>query len=375
MDYLVIIPILALLGLRFVSLGSKRPSLKTAAVVWVIGIALFVAARYCVPEELLFRESEAVRRVQSQLRHLQKTKDWQKHPVIILEGSSLSLVGIDGALLETKLREAGKPATVLQFNMAGANHVERRHLLDLFFKSLKPKDRESLRETKVILLSEVMKRYDEHPLVFLTNPEYTERARIYLTPANAWTALRYHQLDATPMANILPTAIEGTFANIFAIGAFSDMKIPGRIRGIGGYFPLQNTSSSFDFEKSRTAAERLPITILTTSENPYPWLRNYYAELHAQTGDLIDHAGFYGMPLLDLDERAYQHAFRGRLDGALFMIQPDPQTFRDMSRAEFWFDHMHVQEKGAKPATEWLAREIILHWDDLTKTPWNGAIN
>ncbi len=370
MDYLVIIPILALLGLQFVSLGGKRPSLKSAAMVWVIGLLLFAVGRTLVPEEVLFRDSEVTRRVQSQLRHLRKQKGWAEHPIIILEGSSLSLVGIDGEALEKKLREAGREATVLQFNLAGGNHVERLHLLESFFDSLNPKEREKFRQTRVILLSEVMKRYDKHPLVFMTKDEYTDRARVYLNPQNTWTAWELHRADAAPEEDTIPVLVENAFANTFAIGTFSDMKIPGRIPGIGGYFPLKKADPNFDLERARQAVESLPPATELAGENPFPWWNLYYEKLREQSGEFIDHAAFYGMPTMDREERIYQSVFRNRIPRPAVMLQPDSKTYAELNRKDAWFDPYHVQEKGAEMTTEWLAQEIIRHWDDLTKAPW-----
>jgi len=371
MDYLVIIPILALLALQFVSLGGKRPSLKRAAVVWVIGLLLFAVGRTLVPEELLFRDSEVVRRVQSQLRHLRKEKNWPDRPIIILEGSSLSLVAINGEALEKALRAAGRDAIVLQFNLAGGNHVERLHLLDLFFDSLSQKEREQFRAAQVIMLSEVMRRYDEHPLVFLTKNEYADRARVYLNPANTWIAWQLHAEDKSPEQGMVPALVENAFANIFAIGTLSDMKIPGRIRGIGGYFPLKNTDPNFNLETAwdRVEIESKPIK----TEHPFPWWSRYYETLQARSGGLIDHAAFYALPTMDGEERAYQATFRTHGPEQSIMLQPNSEIYQSLRQDGVWFDPYHVREKGAEMTTDWLAREIILHWDDLTRTPWNGA--
>ena len=371
MDHLVIIPVLALLGLQLVSLGGKRPSLKRAAGVWITGLLLFAVGRTLVPEELLFRDSEVVRRVQSQLRHLRKEKNWPDRPIIILEGSSLSLVGINGEALEKALHKAGRDAIVLQFNLAGGNHVERLHLLKLFFDSLTEKEREKFRSAQVIMLSEVMRRYDEHPLIFLTKDEYADRARVYLNPENTWTAWQLHSNDASPEKDTLPILVENAFANIFAIGTFSDMKIPGRIRGIGGYFPLKSVDPNFDLERAWESVniESKP----ATTKHPFPWWNRYYEKLRTNFDGMIDHAAFYALPTMDCEERSYQATFQTHRPSQNIMLQPDSEVYQSMNQDGVWFDSFHVREKGANMTTEWLAREIILHWDDLTKTPWTGA--
>jgi len=33
-----------------------------------------------------------------------------------------------------------------------------------------------------------------------------------------------------------------------------------------------------------------------------------------------------------------------------------------------WFDAYHVQEAGAVQTTEWLAAEILKHWDELMRS-------
>lgn len=371
MDILVFIPVLVLIGLHLVTLGPNRPSLKGAAMVWITGLLLFGLIRVLVPDELLFRESEIVRRAQSQLRHLRKQKDWSQHPVIILTGSSLSLVGIDGDSLEKILRDAGQPATVLQFNMAGANHVERLHLLDVFVNSLKPKERMALEQAHVVLLSEVMRRYDEHPLVFLTKDEYAERARVYLTLQNAWAGYCFHLLDSRADTNPVPALIENTLAQFFAIGTFSDMKIPGRIRGIGGYFPLKKPDPNFSFTKTWAEREIEPLPVSTPSTHPFPWWKEYREELQERQGVVIDQTGFYALPTLAPEERLYQHTLHALLPAGSTMLEPDSEVYRKLAQGELWFDAYHVQESGAVRTTEWLAAEILEHWDELMRSTEN----
>jgi len=368
MDILVFIPVLVLIGLHLVTLGPNRPSLKGAALVWITGLLLLGIIRVVVPDELLFRESEIVRRAQSQLRHLRKQKDWAQHPVIILNGSSLSLVGIDGDALEKILRDAGRPATVLQFNMAGANHVERLHLLDVFVNGLKPKEQKALEQTHVVLLSEVMRRYDEHPLVFLTKDEYAERARIYLTLQNAWVGYRFHQLDRHPDTNPVSPLLENTLAQFFAVGTFSDMKLPGRIRGIGGYFPLKKAEPNFSFSKAWAAREAEPLPASTPGEHPYPWWKEYREELQERHGRIIDQNVFYALPTLAPEEKVYQYTLRCLLPPGSTMLEPDAEAYQKFAQGELWFDAYHVQESGAARTTEWLAAEILKHWDELMRS-------
>lgn len=377
MDVLIFIPALVLVLLTLVRVGDA-PSLKRAGLVWIGLLVVLVVVRLFIPDQILYPRSEAVKRVQGQLKNLRTQKDWAEHPVLILEGSSVTLFGVNDADLQKKLRETGINATVLQFSMAGANHFERLNLLNLFFKSLTSKEREAFRNAQVTLLSEVFDAYDENPLYLFAREAYSERVIAYTSPRNSYEAWRAYRIYKNgegknkETAPVLWPLLENTLLNEFGVGTFSDMKLPERIKRTGGFFALTNSKASFDFQAAWTSFQSALAAPTPISETvPYPQWQRYYETLQADVGDYVDHAGFYALPLLEGQRYAYQLAFAAHLPARTVMMGPPAaEVYQSLDQPEDWFDGTHPQEVGSRVFTDWLATEIIRQWPQLTRERW-----
>jgi len=374
MDALVFIPVLALVLLSLAAAGKTPPRLGAAVLVWGGIIAAAVAIRQWVPDSFFYPKSEIVKRVQGQLRVLRKTADWEKHPVLILEGSSVTLFGVNGAELAGLLAERGLPATVLQFAGAGANHYERLHLLRLFWQSLKPGEREKLRRTRVVLLSEVFDAYDRNPLYLYAREAYSERALVYSTPRNAGEAAQAYRIyqrqpDFAETEPVLWPLLENSLLNTFAVGAFSDLRPPGKLRGIPGFFALTDPKAAFDFPATWTnfaGSWKEPEKFADAL--PLPQWSRYFETLRAECAPFVDEFGFYALPLLEPQRYAYQRAFADHLPPSVIMIGPPGEAFYSrLNQPGDWFDGTHPRERGAQVFTEWFADELAREWPRLVR--------
>jgi len=375
MDILVIIPILALLSLSFVAPGKDGPSLRGAAAVWIVGLLAFVALRAIVPERFVFPDSEVSRRVRAQVRHLLRSKDWRDRPIIILEGSSLTQFGVDGEELERGLAKRGLDATVLQFSLSGANHLERLHMLDVFLGELSPEQRESFRKARVLLLGEVSDSYDENPLFLFEKEAYTGRSLVYLGPSNALAAWRAYRLRGERPWAVFWPLVEHAALNEFCVGVFSDMRPPDRKKRAASFFALTGTKGKFDYAKTIAAYDSDPETEAGPEafpgRLPYPQWVSYYELSHGRLGDFVDHMGFFALPSLEAGRRLYQTAFAAHLPPHTAMIGPPARTIMERLRGPgYWFDGVHPQGEGAKIFTGWLADEIVEQWPLLTSGSW-----
>ena len=370
-DWLVIIPVLALLALAFVAPGRKPPNVRRVFLFWSIGILAFLGLRSVVPDEFLFGGSESVRRNRFQVRHLLSRKDWEKYPVLILEGSSVTQYGVDGIALETELRRLGCPATVLQFCAVGANHFERLHFLESFFASLTKSQQEKLKATRVILLSEVFDAYDENPLYLLERVADNERGIICLTPRNAWDGWRAWSVYAAeqtklgcpaprPVAEIL---IRHVLFNRFGLGAFSSMRWPDSRRKLPAFFAMEGSKPKFNYEESRAGYLTNPHGKGFSLPLPFPQWNVSFDSMRRRLGSWVDEAGFFAFPTLETQRLAYQAAFARSLPGPAKMVGPaSPDAMTRLLRPEYWYDGTHVTGPGAMTANEWLAGEITKKW-------------
>lgn len=378
MDWLVFIPVAALIGLAFVAPGRRPASLGATILVWLGVLVAFVTVRQFVPDQMMYPNSEAVKRVQGQLKVLRATPKWSDHPILILEGSSVTLFGINGAELRQQLAARGIDVTVLQFAMAGANHYERRHLLKLFWQTLKPTEREKFQRTRVILLSEVFDAYDEDPLYLFGREAYSERTILYCTPANAWAAWQaysiYRKQPGFTEDSEHPIGwplLENALLNTFAVGTFSDMRPRGRLRGMGGFFALTEPKPNFDFTATWTAfSESLRDPQSPKNPPPLPQWSHYDSTLQSDFANCFDQTGFYALPLIEAQRLSYQRAFaRTRPAGTWMFGPPEESFYSGINQPGDWFDGTHPRESGSVIFTNWLAAQIADRWSELSSQP------
>ena len=98
---------------------------------------------------------------------------------------------------------------------------------------------------------------------------------------------------------------------------------------------------------------------------------SYYQELQRQLGGTVYSMGFYALPTLEPQRRAYQTAFVALRPSSTTIIGPASLDFmKHCLQEDFWFDGVHPQGKGAIVITRWLADEIIQKWPEFLATPW-----
>ncbi len=372
---LLFIPIIAMLALELVVPGKKKVRLRVFLLMLGSIFGAFLLARSFLPASLVDPEGEAVVRVQSQVDHLLKHRGWQQYPVIILEGSSATQYGVNGRALEKLLADAGKPVTVLQFSISGANHFERLFMLQLFLETLGAKHREELKQAPTILLAEVFDAYDESPLYLFKKESYTRRAITWFEPRVAWSS--YKAWRANGKANEVSYWMlwEHFLLNRFAVGSFSSFEIPLYSKKIEPFFPLAGTKKTFCYDSAEQAF--LKTTMTPHTQKLCSGWKSYYQTLFQEMSGVVTSLGFYALPTLETQRRAYQENFAASLPACTTML--GPVSLKEMQyflHREYWFDGVHPQGAGAILVTQWLAEQIVEKWNHLLETPWqlDGAI-
>ena len=364
---LIFLPILAMLALEFVIPGRQKLSLKMFFLILGGGFLLWLGVRSLVPTFWVYPEGEAVMRARGQVAHLLQTKDWQKKPVIILEGSSATAFGINGGLLEKDLAHQGLSTTVLQFSLSGANHFERLFMLRVFLEELGAKHRKELQQAPTILLSEVFDAYDTSPLYLFTKESYSQRAIAWSYPDNIWTAWKAWRQHYEKEEAFTWPLMEHLLLNRFAVGLFSSMQPFNYRKKEDGFFPLSGTKKTFQYDVAKKNFEKEEDAPSMTKEQPslVGW-SSYYQKLQQQLGGVIYPVGFYALPTLELQRRSYQQAFLSLKPSSTVMMGPAPSSkMKRFLHKDLWFDGVHPQGKGSIMMTEWLADQILQKWPEL----------
>lgn len=332
-------------------------------------IFLFLILRSFLPASLVDPEGEAVVRVRSQVDYLLKHKGWQQHPVIILVGSSATQYGVNGLALEQLLIQAGLPATVLQFSISGANHFERLFMLRLFLEEIGAEHRGELKKAPTLLLYEVFDAYDESPLYLFKKEAYTQRAITWFEPTQAWASYKAWRASGRDKEISYWTLWEHVLLNRFAVGSFSSFETPRYNKKIEPFFPLTGTKKTFHYnETEKTFRET---KVLPVFQSLYPGWKSYYQTLFQEMGGIVTSLGFYALPTLEPQRRAYQDAFAAALPAHTTMLGPaSGEVMNSLLDEKNWFDGVHPQGQGAMLVTRWLAEEILEKWTHLVETRW-----
>lgn len=370
---LILVPIIAMLALEFVMPGKKKICARFFLMMLVIVAALFLFLRSFLPVSWIDPEGEVVMRVHAQVEHLLHTKDWQHHPVIILEGGSVTQYGVNGALLETLLAKQGKPATVLQFSLWGANHFERLFMLRLFFEEVGTAHREELKRAPLFLLSEVFDVYDKNPFYLFRKEAYTHRMVTWAQPDNVvmtWRAWKASGLHSDEVSSWV--LLEHILFNRFAVGIFSSMQPLDYRKKEAAFLPRTGIRKGFDYATSKKSLEvAMSSSPETIKQLPYAGWQFYYKKLFHELGGVCHSMVFYALPTLDPQQRAYQVAFAHSLPKHTTMLGPvTPTEMKSFLQEENWADEIHPQKKGAMLVTQWLAEEIVKQWPQIVATRW-----
>ena len=380
MDTLILIPVAVLVLLSSVRFSGHRIPVRSCVAVAVAVPVLFLCVRGFIPDERLFVNSDAARRIRAQVRDLQKKPKWWEKEILIIEGSSICMFGVNNKEVEAAFAADGWDPLVLGFADSAANHFERTFLIEGFLRSLSHADRQKLRHTRVVLFKEVFDVYDINPLSLFSKEEYQERGKVYMNPYNAlqaWSAYVASLPGEMPFweraANLFQygTLIGRRLVmNRFGAGAFSDMRPSIWKKRTQAFHALSGTKPRFDYDaivKSLACGSVPPGPL---EHFPPGWLACLDHEKKILGGD-IDAVAFFALPALEAHRVDYQRRFSSSLPPGTMMIgPPSAQELQPFLKKEFWFDGVHPTGSGATVFSRWLAGELIRRRSQLAEIGW-----
>lgn len=363
---MVLLPVGVLVALALAVPAKSTASVGAAFASVAAGLLGLALVRSSLPDEYIWPNSEVMRRCRWLASHLESKSGWESLPVVILAGSSATMFGIDPAIVERRLSEEGKPATVLSFAMSGATLHERRYMLQSFLRLLGNDSRRKLASADIIALGEVFDAYDENPLYRMEKEAFSERLIQFLNPENAWKAWQAYALQCgndpgQPLWSMALLSARHVLLNTFAVGALSGMEWPfGRRKKTEVFFPLGGRKHNFDYDATaRTFVHSDFRTPRSNPALPFPQASLSFDHMLEPLQSYPYRSGFYALPMLEPDRLAYAEKLRQSVNSsAIFIGPPSRAEIESMLSGELWFDGVHPTGEGAKKFSDWFADRL-----------------
>lgn len=276
--------------------------------------------------------------------------------VLVFDGGSYVLNGVDTEILEAELGKLGYEARALRFAAGAANHFERYHMQASALRrtSRKPEPRQ-----RWLYLTEVQREYDAQPLAQFGDNLDTARTYDYLTVQNAFHAVR--ALRAPDSEVPLDGAwrwplLRHTLINATSTGAFQRL-VPEA--GLGfhtgevsdpprrGRFKFKGMSSTLSAARRKSPKAGVPGWLSQVRE---PRSRELWA-------DRLDELVYFGLPTTKPQQVDYVRAFC-RSTRAKCFAPAEKQLLQELDDKRFWRNATHLSRAGAIVYTRWLARQL-----------------
>ena len=281
---------------------------------------------------------------------------------VLIEGGSYSSRGVNGTLLQKVLLSEGYDTKIIQLTLAGANHLERYHILERFLSELSQEEIAAISDSNLVIMSEIQLGYDTNPLAGLDRNKLSDRAYAYLFPTNsmvAWTALSKSKI--IPSSNVLFwDLLEHSIVNFFNIGLVHRVIHSSGLKPLESFQPLETPKKGYKFPglaERATFFENNPPLFVYSCE----WLESYrknkfYPLLKSVTAE---HSIFFSVACVHSNYQQYANSFCRNMDSHECLDATAPSLLSALDHPEFWYDGGHLTQKGAYINTNWLANSLI----------------
>ena len=286
--------------------------------------------------------------------------------VVVVEGSSVTMNGLDGERVQRILTQHGIPSLVIQLSFAGANHAERYEYLKEFMEALRPDQVDALRRVKLVLCREVELGYDKNPLDNFLRNGSTGRSLRYLDPPNvpmifSWLALKYRPITWIREHTLLANLAGCELFNLFHVGYVPRMEgLPAPIKtepfipnltqspGFAPHGLLDSVqASALDKRETSTFAENLA------------WQRKRDQDFKDVFRGLIKSEYFFAFPSWSKPNAEY-NVWKRRQPGHERFFDGDSASLMDELRSpSLWYDQIHLQQPGAELYSEEFGKYLV----------------
>ncbi len=277
--------------------------------------------------------------------------------VILIDGGSYVLNGVDANIVKSELATLGYSAKVVRFAAGAANHFERYRMQQGIVQRLHG---EKDSNQRWFYMPEVQAGYDQIPLAQFDNNLDTWRAIQYCTPENAWQAAR--ALGTPGVTPPLGGAwrwqlFRHALINAFSAGALKRYAPEADIE-LGGGAVSPHRPGKFRFR----GLSKL-ITAIGKPTDPanvavLPWLRDIRDRRSKRLWrpyrpELL----YFGVPSTTVDQLEYVRGFCQAVGGKC-IAPADEALLSELDNAKLWRDPSHLTTVGAGIYSRWLAHQI-----------------
>lgn len=273
--------------------------------------------------------------------------------VVVIDGGSFVLNGVDAPSVEKELARLGYEASVVRLAMSGANHFERYRLQQTIVQRL---SRARQKGQHWVYLAEVHAGYDRSPLDQFGGNQDTSRAYQYTTLGNSWNALRALESPGVkqPLGGEYAwPLLRHTLVNAFNVGAGEryvpedavemgagrafDAKPIRKFRGLGALIKLA--------KKSKVPPKMLPWLKDVRDPRTRRLWRRY-----------LTHFVYFGVPSTQSFQLSYVKSFCAATEQPC--ISPDAELLADLDDRKYWRNAGHMRVPGAMIYSRWLAQRL-----------------
>ena len=354
---------LVLAALLLVVVGSlpavSAPSKpKTPVLAWAYALALFcgtVLVWYGFDRGAVMADTFTSTIERYAVDQLSKA---QEPNVIMIDGGSYVLNGVDTNIVTSELSKLGYSAKVVRFAAGAANHFERYRMQQGIAQRLHGKQDAKQRW---FYMPEVQAGYDQIPLAQFDNNLDTWRAIQYCSPENAWQAA--HALGTPGVTQPLGGAwrwqlFRHALINAFSAGALKRFAPEADI-ALGGGAVSPHRPGKFRFRGLSSS-----ITTIGKPTDPLnvavlPWLRDIRdRRIKRLWRPYRPELLYFGVPSTTVDQLEYVRGFCQALGGKC-ITPADEALLSELDNAKLWRDASHLTTVGAGIYSRWLAHQIV----------------
>ncbi len=284
--------------------------------------------------------------------------------IILIEGGSYTSRGLNRKLLQKILISEGYSATVVQFSMPGANHLERYHVLRRFISELSKEEKSTISESNLIIMNEIQLGYDINPLAGFERNEFSDRTYAYLFPRNALLAWKVLSENKTSASNGISfrVLLNHSIVNVFNIGLIRRVVHSAGLKRVDGFQPLEATNKKYIF----TGLAERAIFFKKKPSLPFyshKWLtlfreKNFYSLFESMEAK---HFIFFSVACVHSSYQQYANSFcvHAHADKKKCLDATDPSLLYALDQSELWHDGGHLTRKGSDVYTNWFAGRLI----------------
>jgi hypothetical protein len=354
-----------------VILAGVRPRFRSGRAPLLVGIlvpmALWIAVvNYLFPLPDSYPDSPAGGLVAQGIQKLDPQALARAHYLFIIEGSSVTKYGLDGALVQSRLNEKGIPAIVVQLSAGGANHAERYEFLREFVDALSPEQFQRLHHLTVILCREVELGYDKNPLNNLLRNGSTGRSLRYLLPVNFNTFSRWLVLKFGPAQWLREHTTLGEFLgcelfNAFRIGYLLRVENLPPTTKTEPFIAYDTQSPGFAPAGSLYPSPDLVLDkgLVAQFKENIPWQRRRDADFQKVFRGLVKSQCYFAFPTWFKTNSAYNIWKHRTTKDHLFFDGAQTPLVDQLNNPALWYDELHLQRPGAKIYSEAFADYLM----------------